>query len=99
MGIVFAGVIAAIVLSYRALMHILTDTNKTLLHKVEMFTLASLSFMGSQESEHPMVGPATLQQLVKMKEDRDKPEYNEGEQVKKAQQPRPGVTIRSTSGV
>ena len=99
MSIIFLGVIASIVISYRTIERMLIDTNKDLLNKIEMFTLASLSFMGSQEAENPLVGPATLQQLVKMKEARDKAEHMDGEQIPKAAQPRPGVTIRTNSGV
>ena len=97
-GIVFTGVIGAIVVSYVLLFKFQKSIIADLMRRVEAFTLIGLALTGSKETGHPMTGPAALQQLAKLREAEGESPV-EDVSVPKANQPRPGVTIRQQSGV
>ena len=96
-GLVFVGVIGAIVVTYSMLFKMQKSIIKDLLRRVEAFTLIGLALTGSRETGNPMTGPAALQQLAKLRE-AETPRAD-GQQVEKAVQPRPGVTMTQGSGV
>ncbi len=98
LGIVFTGVIGAIVVSYVLLFRFQKSIIADLMRRVEAFTLIGLALGGSKETGHPMTGPAALQQLAKLREAENQPPVD-GTPIEKANQPRPGVTMRQRSGV
>ena len=100
MGLTFIGVVAAIVISYKAVLSMVMQNNKDLMATVDEFTLAGMTLFGSDKVGHPMAGPATLQQLAKMREaSKQGTDLPDGEVIEKNQQPRAGVTITQKQGV